>query len=368
MEFLRDRVLQEDLEILVRGTASMEPFPFGSLAGKTVLVTGATGLIGSQIVLALACANQLQSTDIHILALCRSREKAARVFGEMGESRDSRLTVLTGDVMDLPEYDGEIDYIIHGASPTSSRFFVEQPVQTIETALTGTQHVLELAAEKRVKGFVYLSSLEVYGVPQKVKEDVSEKDYGYIDPLQVRSSYSEGKRMTECLCAAFHGQYGVPVKIARLSQTFGPGVVYDDGRVFAEFARCALEHKDIVLHTQGGTVRTYLYTRDAVAGILQILTAGVPGEAYNVTNEATRISIRDMAQLVCGLIPAAGIQVLFDCPEDISSFGYNPEMVIALNTGKLCALTGEGGYRWKAQVNMEEMYLRMMQSMSTTRQ
>ena len=134
---------------------------------------------------------------------------------------------------------------------------------------------------------VYLSSLEVYGVPQTEDGTVTETDYGYIDPLSVRSSYSEGKRMVECLCASYAKEYQVPVKVARLSQTFGAGVEYHDGRVFAEFARCAVEKRNIILHTAGNTLRTYCYTKDAVAALLTILVKGEVGSAYNVTNKNT---------------------------------------------------------------------------------
>lgn len=167
--------------------------------------------------------------------------------------------------------------------------------------------------------------------------------------------------MVECLCASYASEYGVPVKIARLSQTFGAGVEYEDGRVFAEFARCALEKKNIVLHTKGQTVRSYCYTKDAVAAMLLILAKGESAAAYNVTNMDTRISIADMAQLVCDTFPQAGIQVTFDMPDDVAAFGYNPEMVIALDSGRLMELG------WKPTTDLREMFIRLAKSMSGSR-
>lgn len=159
--------------------------------------------------------------------------------------------------------------------------------------------------------------------------------------------------MVECLCASYAKEYEVPVKIARLSQTFGPGVTYEDGRVFAEFARCALEQKDIVLHTQGRTVRSYCYTKDALSALLYILLHGKTGEAYNVTNMDTAISIKDMADMVCETIGNGKIKTVIDIPEDVSAFGYNPEMIIRLDSSRLMELG------WTATTGIEEMFVRL---------
>lgn len=354
LESPQDAVLQEDLELLT----DMGEIPFDELHGKTVLITGATGLIGSFAAKALACANRRLESGIQVYALVRSIKKAEKVFGNLCDRNDFHL--LVGDVGDAETFqklECEADYIIHGASPTSSKYFVSNPVETIHTAVQGTVNVLEFAKKIQAKGVLYLSSLEVYGTPSKDAGLIQESYSGYIDPLQVRSSYSEGKRISECICASYASEYQVPVKIARLSQTFGAGVTYDDGRVFAEFARCALEKKDIVLHTAGKTVRSYCYIKDAAAALFLILLKGKSGDAYNVTSMDTQISIADMAQLVCDTFPEAGIQVVFDQPKDVSAFGYNPEMVITMDSGKLMELG------WKPTVNLKEMFTRMAKSM-----
>ncbi len=345
---LRDPVLREDIR-----TIAENPILDGLEAGAAVLITGATGLIGFQTLQALACHSQAKSKALKIIAMVRSEEKARAMFGNLV---DRGLVVLfTGDVNEPLNYDGPVDYIIHGASATSSRYFVEQPAETIMTAVNGTRNVLELAKEKQVRNMVYLSSLEVYGVPDGAKEYITETDYGYIDPMQPRSSYSEGKRMAECLCAAYAKEYGVNVTVARLSQTFGAGVDYNDGRVFAEFARCAIEKRDIVLHTQGNTLRTYCYLTDAISAIFCLMLRGKAGQAYNVTNPETAVTIREMAQTVCDMTP--GIRVRIEIPADIAAFGYNPEMVIRLSSEKLQALG------WKPAVGMEQMLRRLIESM-----
>lgn len=350
MESPDNKILQEDLE-----QAAALDLPVEALQDTRVFVTGATGLLGSQMVKFLLCLNRKKGLNITVIAYVRNEKKAEKVFPYVGENE--HLILATGDINDKIVYEGQVDYIIHGASATSSRYFVSHPVETIHTAMDGTENVLVFAREKQVKGMVYLSSLEVYGTPEAEAGLISEKDYGYIDPLSVRSSYSEGKRMVECLCVSHGAEYGVPVKIARLSQTFGAGVEYDDGRVFAEFARCAIEKKNIVLHTQGKTVRSYCYTTDAITALLFILMKGQQGEAYNVTNMDTAISIYEMGKLVCELYPESGITVEKDIPEDLSGFGYNPEMVIRLDSSKLESLG------WKATVDLKGMFRRLIESM-----
>ena len=345
---MENKILLQDLEELAGNTEFLE-----GLGNSRVLITGATGLIGSQLVMALLQMNRAYKSGIRVIAMARSEEKAKKLFGPQG---GDGLSFYYGDIKDpIPDL-GSVDYIVHCASATSSKYFVTNPVETIFTALSGTKQILEFARKSKVKGMVYLSSLEVYGTPEPGQKTIGEQDYGFLDPLSVRSSYSEGKRMAECMCAAYASEYGVPVRLARLSQTFGPGVSYDDGRVFAEFARCVAEQRDIILHTAGNTVRSYCYTKDAISAVFYILLKGTSGEAYNVTNMDTAVSIREMAELVCGLYPERGIRVKIEIPDDIGSYGYNPEMVIRLDSSKLQELG------WKATVDLSEMFERMIQS------
>ena len=345
-ECIDNKVMQEDIESLVNSE-----LPVQQLSGRSVLVTGATGLIGSQMVYLLACYNRMRALNVKIIAMVRNEKKAKNLFSHLIDRGD--VTLFVADVNETLTLESPVDYIIHGASATSSKYFVSHPVETIHTAIDGTSNILKLAAQKQVKSMVYLSSLEVYGTPGEDQMMIGEADYGYIEPLSVRSSYSEGKRMVECLCASYAKEYEVPVKVARLSQTFGPGVNYEDGRVFAEFARCALEQKNIVLHTQGRTVRSYCYTKDALSALLYVLLYGKTGEAYNVTNMDTAISIKEMADMVCETIGKGNIRTMIDIPEDVSSFGYNPEMIIRLDSSKLMELG------WKATTGIEEMYVRL---------
>jgi nucleoside-diphosphate-sugar epimerase len=230
---------------------------------------------------------------------------------------------------------------------------VSDPIGTIRTAIDGTETMLRLAVEKKVKAFVYISSMEIYGQP-KNEGKTAEKDLGYVDIGTVRSCYPEGKRMCECLCTAYAAQHGVNVKSARLAQTFGAGVLPTENRVFAQFARSAVNGEDIVLHTTGESEGNYVYTADAVRAILLLLQKGEPGEAYNVANEASHITIRSMAEMVAKEIAGGKINVVIDIPEDSASLGYAPPVKMQLDASKLRSLG------WEPTVGLADAYKRMI--------
>lgn len=345
-----DKILQHDMEQIPEAAF----IPWQQLKDRSVLVTGATGLIGSQMVMALLSANERWNLGLTVYAAVRNESKADKVFAKADRQV---LKYVVQDIMQPFTMTEHVDYIIHGASMTGSRDFVDYPVETIKTAIAGTENVLELAKRNNIKGMVYLSSLEVYGVVDFSITSVPENINGNLDSMSVRSSYSEGKRMVECMCAAYAAEYNLPVKVARLCQTFGPGVSYGDNRVFAQFARSIIEGKDIVLKTDGSTERNYCYTLDAITGILTILLAGNKGEAYNVANKDTLITIRGMAELLIDTYPESGTRLVFDIAEDVTKLGYNPKVKMNLDTTKLESLG------WKATVPLEIMFKNLIDSM-----
>ncbi len=323
------------------------------LHNSNVLITGATGLIGQAIVKTLVYANRNMGFGINIIALVRNLEKADKLFGDCLDE----LTVLNADINNVTSKDlgviKNIDYVIHGASITSSKAFIEQPVETILTGIQGTDNILQLARETNVKSMVYLSSMEVYGT-HKERRNVSENDIGYLNPLVVRNSYPESKRLIECLCCSYASEYNIPVKIVRLAQTFGPGVEYDDGRVFMDFARCAIEDKDIILHTAGLSERMYLYVYDAVEAIFFALLKGETGHSYNAANKHTYCSILEMAELVKKIAnESIDVRVLVD---NTVGMKYLPTHYLYLDTSEIERLG------WKPRVGLEEMYKRLISS------
>lgn len=324
--------------------------PFEEFRNRSFLITGATGLIGSLLVRALLYCNRVHDLKLKIYAVVRNVEKARGIFGADTAELEYVVADLAGDEV---EGSFDCDYVIHAAAVTTSKLMVSDPVGTIRTAIDGTEKLLKLAVEKKAKSFVYISSMEVYGQP-KTEGKTAEKDLGYIDIGTVRSCYPEGKRMCECLCNAYASQYGLNVKSARLAQTFGAGILPTENRVFAQFAKSAMNGEDIVLHTTGESEGNYVYTADAVRAILLLLVKGASGEAYNIANEESHTTIRNMAELVAEKIAGNVIRVVLDIPEDGSSLGYAPPVKMWLDASKMRALG------WKPEVSLTDSYRRMI--------
>lgn len=351
LECFKDLILQEDLDIIADSN-----IPFEEMKNSCVFITGATGLIGVSLVRALLFVNRKRNTGIKVLALVRNKDKAKSIYGALLNRSD--LELVTGDITDRIDVKQSVDYIFHCASITTSRTMVEQPVETLMTSVLGTKNILDLAVLKKVKSLVYMSSMEMYGSFSNLDHDVSEDDLGYIDPLNVRSNYPESKRLCENMCVAYLSEYGVPVKIARLAQTFGAGILPGENRVFAQFARSALNGEDIILHTQGKSEGNYCYTRDTVKGLITILLKGSNGEAYNVTNPDTHTSIADMAKMVCDQLAKGKIKIVYDIPEN-NTFGYASDTKMKLCSDKLQSLG------WRPEVGLKEAYERLIASMKS---
>lgn len=323
------------------------------LGNTTFFISGATGLIGSQIVRLLLYLNDTYSLHLKIVCLARSWDRL-RVVYETELLAHPAIEVVIGDVCQSIGYEGHVDYLIHGAAMTASAAFVTSPVEVIRTNVEGAFQMLEFCRKKEVRSAAYLSTMEVYGnITTEIP--VTEETLGPLDILSPRSSYPQSKRLCETLCAAYSHEYNVPVKIVRLTQTFGPGVSFDDTRVFAQFARAAYRREDIVLHTEGKTKRNYLFVIDAVMAILTVLLRGSDGTSYNAANEEIFLSISQMAHFVAQKIAHNQISVRYEIKEDTSA-GYAPSICLPLDTFRLKALG------WRPTGDLATMYETMLDS------
>jgi nucleoside-diphosphate-sugar epimerase len=341
-----NKILAEDIRLLAGQYGGVS-----ELRGKTVMITGATGLIGSCLVRFLLLLNSEYDAGIRVIAVVRNEAKAISMFGPS----DNTLRYYVHDFMDVSCFQPNVsaDYIVHLAAPTASRFFADHPAATMLTVVGGTRAMLDYARRCRAKAVVFASSLEVYGTVVDDSCPLTESMLGYVDTANPRSSYPVAKRAAEALCHAYAHEYGVPVRIARLAQTFGAGIADDDNRVFAQFARAVVTGSDITLHTNGTLRRCYCYTTDAVDAILCLLIKGSDGEVYNVANENTYTSIMEMAQMLCdSFMPGKHPVVVLR-----QDMGYSPATKLRLNAAKLRSLG------WKPRYDLPEMFARLIASM-----
>ena len=302
------------------------------------LVTGATGLIGS------ALLKRLVADGARVVCPIRSLAKAEMLFDSAIFNKVEWIeTPIEDYVVNLED---NYDYIIHCASPTASKYFVEHPVETMLFNTETTVALLNYCKRTSVKGMVYLSSLESYGTVLDDSTPIAEDFQGYVNPMETRSSYNMAKRMCESLCHAYAKEYGVPVKVVRLTQTISPDISDGDMRVFAQFARQAAHGEDIELHTEGTAARQYIHIVDAVEAVLCVLYKGVPGEVYNAAREDSYISVRDMAKFVQDYFNPNG-KVVLHLRDDM---GYAPTTKLKLDTAKLRNLG------WEANKNLYEMF------------
>ncbi len=334
-------ILIKDCEYISKASC----IPWDRLKNKTILITGASGLIGKNLLHALLYSNKCYDLKLKILALVRNHDILKK------EIEDKSLFIIEGTVENLPKIDSTIDYVIHGASPTASAFFVSNPVDTIHTAVFGTDKLLQLAVQKQVKEFIYLSSMEVYG-KNTTEKLLKEDDLGYLDILSVRNCYPISKRLCENLCVCYNKQNGINTKSVRLAQTFGPGVSYNDVRVFAMMARCAINKEDIILQTKGESKHSYLYTADAVTGILCVLLKGENGKSYNLANPNTYCSIYEMAKMVATKLASNKISVRVAEKGDISKYPASSFINLDISLAKSLG--------WKANIDLVDMYKKMI--------
>lgn len=322
-------------------------FPLSNnLRNSKFLITGATGLIGSSLVHCLLALDK----EITIICPVRSLEKAQLIYEDNYKKIDFVECDLLQYLSNLKESD-KFDYIIHCASPTAGKYMTEHPVETYMLAVDSTRAILEYARKSDLKGFVYISSLEYYG---QILDDriITEDMQGYVDNTDPRSSYPLGKRAAEYLCSAYANEFEIPAKIARLTQTFGAGVSADDNRVFAQFARSVINGTDIVLHTTGESAKPYCYTTDCVSAILYILLKGQNGESYNVANQDTYISIREMAAFLRdNFNPKIDVRV-----EMHPEMGYAPVTKLHLSSEKLMSLG------WVPKNDLKNMFDKLLRS------
>lgn len=310
---------------------------YADLDNSSVLVTGASGLIGSFIVDALAYRNEKYGANIKIYAMSRRLEKLRERFSYCTDLHN--VTLAAHDIC-KPLEDVQYDCIIHAASNADPRTYALYPVETIQTNIIGTSNVLEYARSHKGTRVLFTSTMEVYGSIPDVGS-FSEEQYGLVDFNQIRSGYPESKRTSELLCRSYVSEYGVDAVIARLGYIYGPSMTAEDNKVIAQFINKAIAGENIVLKSKGEQLRSYCYVSDAVAGIFCILARGERGRAYNVANRISTAAISEIARLAAC---QTNTEVVFELPDELERIGSSKPQNAVLDESALISLGWNGAY------------------------
>jgi len=332
--FCKNKLYCEDLKNAYESTVNIK-----KLFGKSILITGATGLIGSFISDVIFYANENYDANIDVYILARSEERLRTRFSS--HVSDSRCHIIIQDVTIPINNNYKYDYIVHAAGDGYPEAFRVRPVETMTPALLGTYHLLENARINEAGRFLYISSGEVYGKVIGEAHAFLEDECGNIDSMNARSCYPLAKRAAESLCASFHEEYGVDTVVARLGHTYGPGSATNDNRATAQFINSALAGNDIVLYSEGKQLRSYTYVADTVSAILTIMINGTPSTAYNVANSKSRITISDFANI---LAKKAEVICRIKLPDVDEIKELTPIEYAVLDSGRLEALGWKGRY------------------------
>ena len=334
MNLLVNELYREDLANIV------QYIDFDS--DKSILVTGASGLIGSLIVDALLYYNEKNKNQhlVRVYAMARNKEKLEKRFQYWKGSLE--LSLLSEDICNPLPDELYFDFIFHAASNADPGTYAVYPVETIKTNVLGTIQVLEYARRHKGTKVLFTSTMEVYG-KMHGKDMMEEQDYGLININSVRSGYPESKRVSELLCRSYVDEYGLDVVITRLGYIYGPTMTATDNKVVAQFIRNGVKQEDIVLKSKGMQRRSYCYVADAVAGMLCVLFWGEKGEVYNIANKDSVVTIAEMAQIIADI---AGTEVVYSVPDSIEIKGSSDPQDAVLSTEKLETL------HWKPHLDM----------------
>ena len=315
-----------------------EDLPWNKLSGCNILVTGATGLIGGCLVETLMVNPQ---RDYQVYPSGRNEQRARERFKDYAD--DKAFHFVRYDVLEPLDSDVRFDYIIHAASNASPNFFAQNPVEVIKSNVDGVAHLMEYGLAHGMKRFLYVSSGEIYG---EGDGRVFTEDYsGYVNCATPRACYPSSKRAAETLCVSYAAEYGADVVIARPSHTYGPHFTEQDNRVYAQFIRNVLRGEDIVMKSTGEQFRSWCYVVDCVSALLYILLKGECGQAYNIADDKSNISIRELAETIAKI---GGKKVVIDVPDADEKKGFNVVTKSVFSTEKLRLLG------WQAHTDIKQ--------------
>jgi len=324
-------------------TIANQALPWSKLQNKSILISGATGMLGKCLIDVLLTKNKLSGSNIRVIALSRNEENAKERLREWWQSPE--FTYYSCDINEgIPEC-GDVDLIIHAASNTHPKQYATDPIGTITSNVLGTKNLLDYAVKCRAERFCFLSSVEVYGENRGDVEKFKEEYLGYLDCNTLRVGYPESKRLGEAVCNAYGEAHGVSFVIPRLSRLYGPTMLPTDTKALSQFIGKAAAGENIVLKSEGTQKYSYTFITDAVNALLHILLLGEDGGAYNVADEESDVELRELAAMLADI---AGTEVVFELPEESERKGYSTATKAMLDAGKLRVLG------WQGKVHLPE--------------
>ena len=289
MKIKENQIIEEDIIEICK------EIPGKRFQNKTILISGASGFLASYLVKYFLYLNSLNSNQqTKVIGLVRNIEKAKNRF--KAYLKDPMFELFNHDVNKKFDIKDSINFIIHAASQASPKYYKDDPVGTLKPNVLGTINLLDLSLNKNLDAFLYFSSSEVYGNNNSIS--IGENQYGILDPINIRSCYSEAKRMGENICISYGSQFGVNVKIVRPFHIYGPGMSLDDGRVYADFTKNLLDEADLIINSDGKAVRSFCYLKDATIGFLKVMLNGKKGHPYNIGNPNESYSIKELADIL----------------------------------------------------------------------
>ncbi len=323
-----DRILQKKL-------------PYEKLKNKSILITGATGMIGSYFVDVLMRMNQLKGYNLSIYALGRSMEKAKTRFSSYWNyPHFSFVSYNLNEELGEKQF-SSASYILHLASNTHPLAYSGDPIGTILPNVIGTNHLLDFASKMKSERVLFASSVEIYGENRKDVSSFDESYLGYIDCNTLRAGYPESKRCGEALCQAYIHQKGLDIVMPRLSRVYGPTMLQSDSKALSQFLKKGINGEDIILKSEGNQLYSYTYVADVASALLFLLLKGECGQAYNVADEKSDISLKDLAGIIAGY---ASRKVVFELPDEKEKAGYSTATKALLDSTKLKSLGWSADY------------------------
>jgi len=288
-------IVQEDIEFIFKIIGN----DFNRLQGKRLLIAGGTGFIGTWLLETISFLNKNCNQPCKVYVPTRNPNAFARKAPHL--AANPGIVLLPGDIADFHYPDDECDFIIHAAAPGEPRALIHDSLGVAETMVRGTCRVLELATQKNIEGFLFVSSGAVYGVQPPDLEKIPEDYLGAPDVTNIRSAYGEAKRYAEMLCTLHHQRYGLPIHIARPFTFVGPYQDLNAGFAITDFIRDGLQGRPLTIQGDGTAVRSYCYAADLTAMLWKILFQSPVGRVYNVGSDES-ISMLELAKKVIAFL------------------------------------------------------------------